>query len=276
MSNMVFSSQFIEETLNIEFHKNWAEKNLQFLRTPHAFLSSFPRSGNGWIRLVLATTFLELIETDIKKLDICHKNMETGVKYSCLTVNSCDYSIEEIFPDIYHLDIKAHYETMSDSVKRLNIPSKLIKTHHIVDCHSTKTIFLFREPMPCLTSAALYFNRPAITASPYLVDETIEYLAEFYQSMLIHYIDQFQKFPGNILFVNHEKLFKNGTSEVKRILEFLEIDVSLNCLENILIQFPFKSTYEKKIEAHVGAMVKEKMASIHQSEYAEALELANI
>ena len=202
--------------------------------------------------------------------------MGAGVKYSCLTINGCDYSIEEIFPDIYHLDWETHYVKMSDPVKSLSIPVKLIKTHHAVDCCSTKTIFLFREPLSCLTSAALYLNRSEIEDNPISINETVQYLTDFYSSMLIHYIEQSKKNPQNILFVNHGKLVDQGIFEIERIANFLELNIPLIRLEKILQYFPFQSTYEKEVEIYETATVVDKITKIRENEYLKAFQLSEL
>jgi len=273
---MSFSSAFIESTLNKDFQNKWAEENSEFLNTPHAFLSSFPRSGNGWVRLILASAFLRPNDVDVNKLSIRYRNMERGMKYSCLATENSEYSIEEIFPDIYHLNLKSHYSLMSDTVKSLEIPIKLIKTHHIVNSHSTKTIFLFREPLACLTSAALFFNKNKLEEDPASINSTIQYLEKFYSEMLAHYLNQSKENPQNILFVSHKNMLNRGVFEIERIFNFLGIKMLLSHLDNIFQCFPFKSTYAKAFEKYMTNKTKEEIIMLSRNEYSEAERLSNL
>lgn len=271
---MPFSSKFIEETLDLEFHRNWATTYHSLLKTPSAFLSSFPRSGNGWVRLTLAAIFLQMNKVDVEKLRLTYKDLGSGLKYSCLTDGQHTYSIEEIFPDIYHTDMAAHYLRMSDEVKRLTIPVKLIKTHHIVDCQSAKTIFLFREPLPCLTSAALFLNRDEIENSPEQINHTVLYLARFYSAMLSHYLEQYERFPDHCFFLNHNTIFNRGAREIKRVLNFLNLQVELDQLELVLKQFPFKSTYDRNLETYITDAVRKQVQQQIEEKYAIAVSIA--
>ncbi|NEP41226.1 MAG: hypothetical protein F6K35_19155 [Okeania sp. SIO2H7] len=274
---MLFSSKFVENTLNLNFHKDWEQKNALFIKEPHAFLSSFPRSGNGWLRLVLAACLLGLTkEVDISSTNLIRKTTENDVKFVCLNYGSNNYDLEDIFPDIYHMKPETHYELMSANVKSLHIATKLIKTHHIVDCKERKTIFLFREPLSCLTSASLLLNKEEINANPERVNETIVYLLKFYNRMLSHYLEQHSNYPGNCIFIHHQSITNKPIPDIIRIFDFLEIKTDRNVIEQVVKQFPFKSGYDKAVKEFISEGTKYYIKETIQNNYDRAVKLSAI
>ncbi|MDY6802578.1 MAG: sulfotransferase domain-containing protein [Cyanobacteriota bacterium] len=273
---MSFSSKFVEKTLELNFHQDWEQKNALFIKEPHAFLSSFPRSGNGWLRLVLAASLLGLTkEVDISSIELIRKATENGVPFVCLNSGSHNYDLEDIFPDIYHMKPEAHYELMSADVKSLNIATKLIKTHHIVDCKDRKTIFLFREPLSCLTSAALLLNKEEIDANPERVNETMVYLLKFYDRMLSHYLEQHSNHPGNCIFIHHQSITNQPIPDIIRIFDFLKIKADRNVIEQVVKEFPFKSGYDKTVKEFISESTKSYIKESIQKNYYKAVQLSS-
>ena len=279
---MSFSSKFIEDTVNLEFHKKWASNHPEIIDYPHGFLSSFPRSGNGWLRLVLTTTLLKYSGVDVQKLKIAHKKTDKGFKYSCLNSDSYNYNVEEIFPDIYHFGLE-NYDILSDQSKSLNIPVKLLKTHHIVNCQDSKTIFLFRDPLPCLVSTALLFNENNLKSNPQEINNNIIYLASFYAKMLSHYLEQYKKNTQNCIFISHKKISDNSEhmeqqkiQQISRIMNFLTIKIEPNLIGIILRQFPFKTTYDKGFQVYIDKSTKTRIKDIIQDKYDKVMEISSL
>lgn len=274
---MSFSSKFVENILNLKFHQDWEEKNARFIKEPHAFLCSFPRSGNGWLRLVLAASLLGLTKkVDISSIELIRKINEKGVQFVCLSSGSHNYDLEDIFPDIYPMQPETHYELMSADVKSLHIPTKLIKTHHIVDCREHKTIFLFREPLSCLTSASLLLNKEEINTNPERINETMVYLLNFYNRMLSHYLEQHSKYPGNCIFIHHQSITTEPIPDIIRIFNSLGIKADRDIIEQAVKQFPFKSGYDKAVKEFISESTKSDIKETIQNNYERAVELSAI
>ena len=80
---MPFTSHFIEKTVDLEFYQNWQRKNPDFFQPFPFFLCSFPRSGNGWLRLLLAAILLKSKGVDIEAFELVRKKTDRGVNYIC-------------------------------------------------------------------------------------------------------------------------------------------------------------------------------------------------
>lgn len=275
---MALSQKFIESTVDHKFHHDWEKINAVLLKSPHIFLSSFPRSGNGWVRLVLAAIILEANGIDIGPVEVIKKRTNAGVPYNYLSSGKQGYNLEEIFPNIYIFQPNTHYETMSDNVKSLNLPVKLIKTHHLVDCKFSKTIFLFREILSCLTSSSLLLNKAEIENNPRKINDTITYMAKFYKEMLEHYIHQKTKYPEHCLFLNHEVISRsrgNAISEFASVMDFLGMKVDITMIEKVLVKFPFKSGYQKNCEQYINDTTKLLIENLLGKYYERAISISN-
>lgn len=264
---MSFFSPFIENLVNINYHQTWLQNNTQFLSTPYLFLASFPRSGNGWIRLVLAAIVLETKGIDINQVKIIYKTTKNSVKYVCFALGDREYDLEDIFPDMYILNSQADLANISDEIKNLGLKTKLIKTHHIVDCSTNKTIFLFREPLHCLTSAALLLNSQEIKANPEKINETMLYFAKLYSMMLDHYLEQKQQYPVNCFFLSHQKISsKESYIELAKVTDFMGLNVKKDTIDKVLHKFPFRSNYNKKLASFVNDYTKSQIENLFYAE----------
>ncbi len=273
---MPFSSSFIESLIDINHHQNWSKKNTNFFHTPYLFLSSFPRSGNGWIRLVLAAIVLETKGIDIDRVQIIRKKTKTGVQYICFASEEKEYDLEDIFPDMYILNPQVDLANRSENVKNLNLPVILIKTHHIIDCSTKKTIFLFREPLNCLTSSALLLNSEAINNNPQTINETTVYFAKFYSQMLEHYLEQKQKYPENCFLLSHQKISgDHSVSELAKVIDFIGIKVESTTINKVLRKFPFRSGYNKKIAEAVTKTTKDDINRLLKEKYEKAITMSD-
>ncbi|MGF1542206.1 MAG: sulfotransferase domain-containing protein [Pleurocapsa sp.] len=274
---MPFSSPFIESLIEINRHQNWIKENTQLFHTPYLFLSSFPRSGNGWIRLVLAAIVLETKGIDINQVEIIRKATKGGVKYICFVLGEKEYDLEDIFPDMYILNPQeVNLTNKSEDVKRLNLPIILIKTHHIVDCSTHKTIFLFREPLNCLTSSALLLNSEAIANNPATINETMIYFAKFYRQMLEHYLEQKEKYPQNCFLLSHQKIKSDRSfSELAKVIDFIGIKVEIDTIKKVLHKFPFRSGYNKKIAEAMTDSTEEYIDRLLTAKYERAITMSD-
>ena len=272
---MSFSSPFINNLIDSNHYKIWLENNAEFFSIPYLFLSSFPRSGNGWIRLVLAAIVLQTKGIDINTVKIIRKMTETGVKYICFVSGNREYDLEDIFPDMYILNSQVKRGHTSDDVKNLNLEIKLIKTHHIIDCNDSKTIFLFRDPLNCLTSAALLLNSEEIKQNPQKINETMVYFARFYSLMLEHYLKQKQKYSANCFFLSHQKISgENSLLELVKVTNFIGLKVKQDTIEKVLQKFPFRSGYNKQLAEFVNESTKEYIRDLLKEKYEKALAIS--
>lgn len=272
---MPFTSKFIEETAKLDFYQKWKVKNSQLFETDPLFLCSFPRSGNGWVRLVLAAILLQAKGVDIDTVQLERKSTDKGVKYICFRSGETEYDIEDIFPDIYLMAQQRPASNSAEAVKSLQLPVRLIKTHHIVDCQFSKVIFLFREPLPCLTSAALLLNSDEIEKDPETINQTIIFLSKFYNQMLEFYGEQKQKYPEGCFLLSHAKISGKETFiEFEKVIKFMGFSLSDDVVQKGIKKFPFKSGYKKAYIDSIRDATREYIKEFVEPNYQKVLEFS--
>lgn len=272
---MPFKSEFIEETVQLDFYQTWKTLNSQFFQTSPLFLCSFPRSGNGWVRLVLAAILLQANGVDLNTIELVKKTTSKNVGYICFRSGEFEYDIEDIFPDIYLMDHQREEVKCAKDFQGLNLPAKLIKTHHIVDCKLSKVIFLFREPLSCLTSAALLLNSVEIEKNPYQINQTIIYLAKYYNQMLEFYLRQKQQYPERCFLLSHAKVANENTAfEFDKVVKFMKISVNHELVKKGVEKFPFKSGYQKKYIESISDYTQDLVHDLVEPNYQKVLALS--
>ncbi len=271
---MPFTSKFIEETVKLDFHQQWKVQNSQLFQKSPLFLCSFPRSGNGWVRLVLAAILLQAKGVDLDKIELVRKTTNKGVKYVCFRSGETDYDIEDIFPDIYLMNHQKPASTSVEAVQSLQLPVRLIKTHHIVDCQLSKVIFLFREPLSCLTSAALLLNSDEIQKNPDEINQSMIYLAKCYNHMLEFYCKQKQKYPEQCYLLSHVKATeKEAQLEFEKLIKFMGVLTLGNVVQKGVKKFPFKSGFKKEYIESIRDATREYIKDVVEPNYQKVLEL---
>lgn len=275
VTQVSFSSKFIEGLINGVAVERWESKNIDFVGTQQPqYLSSFPRSGNGWVRLVIAGTLLELNGIDVNSLDLKRETTDTGVNYVCFRNATEIYPLEDIFPDMYLSDFRSNKEEMAKDIRELDLQHKLVKTHHVVDTSSRKTIFLFRDPHRCLTSASLLLNKEVIENNPVMVNDTITYLAKYYDKMLESYIAQKQANVENCLFLDNAALYGDqAVVKISTAINFLGINVSESIVEKVIKKYPLKTAYNKDFEKFITDETREFTDQLIMKKYCIALKL---
>ena len=191
----------------LDFFKNESArttytKNKKNLKNNDIFLSSYPRSGNTWMRLMLADFLLQA----------------SGIP----TQTDLPVSLGQVVPDIYRDDL----DEIDD---RLKIPFRLIKTHEKYDriggfphlVQTPKIIYLFRNPHQTLLSYSK-FNKKDPDRFCAIA------LSEWCKNIQTH-IRAKQLESKDILFISYECLKENPIDTLTRVLNFtgLSLDSSM-------------------------------------------------
>ncbi len=139
------------------------------------FLASFPRSGNGWLRTLVAALLLRRHGVDLSgafSTSVTEPGSE--VEFSAIQCGARVYNVEGLLPDIYYL--KANVGVFEQYSKTFPLVPNIVKTHHVAPCgrfrclavkvseifhvESTrlfKYVILVREPIHCIASTYLLF-----------------------------------------------------------------------------------------------------------------------
>jgi len=160
------------------------------------FLISYPKSGNTWMRFLLAN-----ILTD-EKINL--------------------FNLGRIIPDIYR-------DTREDILNK--VKPKIFKTHSYFRAKYSKNkiIYLVRDPRDVAVSYYFYYKKTKKV--------NIEF-GSFFQKFMEGEIDDYgtwaenvgswigsKESSGNFLIVRYEDMLKDTLKEIKRVGEFLNLDV---------------------------------------------------
>lgn len=180
------------------------------------FLVSYPKSGNTWLRFLVANL--------LKKESVTFK------------------TIPNYIPDIYG---KTNAELMSYRRPRI------LKSHEYYDSRYKRLILVVRDPRDVLISYYHYSKKTGRISSDCSLEE---FSYDFIGGRVDPYKDWCQHFLGwhsnkkeGILVVRYEDLLSNSIFEVKRIADFLGVsDIENDELMTVIERSSFKAMRENE------------------------------
>jgi len=186
-------------------------------RNNDVFLVSYPRSGNTWVRFLLAN----LIAYD--------KNGPVDF-----------YSVHRYIPD---MQIQSHLSFL----KKLDSP-RVIKSHTEWDPGFRRVIYLLRDGRDVMVSYYHYLrNKGSFTGS--LLDFMREDDA-FPSQWTRHVSSWLDNFEGDLLLVRYEDLLANPEGELRRMADFIGLPCDKERIAFAMKYSSFKSM--KRIEQEKG------------------------
>ena len=177
------------------------------------YLASYPRSGNTWMRFLLADIMLQLMgyHTDTK----------------------LPFPVEALIPDM-HLPGKKDIE--------IKPPVNLIKTHNEYNDQQKKSLYVFRNPADSLISYYYFHLRyperkgmvsdGANTFCIRTIDEWCRHI--------ISYIKAKEKMDKSIFFVSYENMHNGLSSILKRVLNFIDLPFDVDIVDRAVNNHTFK------------------------------------
>lgn len=173
-------------------------------------LLSYPRSGNTWLRRLLANSILEA------------QQYPSSIQ--------SDIPFETVVPSIYTQSIKPpclhHYD---------DICHRIVKSHEHRDAKKHKTVYAFRNPVDTLVSWHHFVaNSPSLLQQfPWVSDLSIdEFCLNAVEGWAKH-IQQTRHYK-DILLVEYENLFQHPHQMLANILDFCSIPRSNIDLDQII------------------------------------------
>jgi hypothetical protein len=249
-------NNFLESCIDdLNFNENKV-KYLNFDVYNTNMLLSFPRSGNGWVRVILSTLFAIDRDAyfninDLDSLTTLPLINDEGVKTSILGYrNEIGIPIDTYVPDIYQYEKTVSQLKKSTDGSFLNVsPKNVFKTHHL-DSEVTNLQsygIIIREPKTCVLSAALLLEENLLQRPQDQINFCVEYYLDAYIKYLEKYLEINKKGKAYFIFqsepeiglskwVNNEIYKKSGD---RLVVEQL--------IKRIVAHFPLKTTFNKDI-----------------------------
>lgn len=174
-------------------------KNRSLIKSNDIVLLSYPRSGNTWLRRLLANSILES-------------------QKSLISIQS-DIPFETVIPSIYTQSLEP-----SCLHNYQDISQRIIKSHEHRDAKGRRTIYLMRNPVDTLVSWYHFVcgSPKLLNQFPWIQDLSIdEFCLNAVEGWAKH-IQQTRKYE-NILLVEYENLFQYPNQVLGEILSFCGI-----------------------------------------------------
>ena len=209
----------------------------------HAFLCSFPRSGNSWTRrLLLNYCFFSNGEIKEKFEKVLIHDEKKKVNAPGFKINGEVYKLDNLFSETNIMlsqgGLKKTDGVDHAGVSELNLPILIIKTHQFFDNHESKTVYLKRERLASIIS---YYRLIFREIEDDLVEK--EHF-NFYVRKIAEIEEEFGEMIDNrsnreaSLVVNYEDLVGNTWDAMKEIIEYLELELDEEALQRTLQAVP--------------------------------------
>jgi len=169
------------------------------------FLVSFPKSGNTWLRFIIANL--------ISNKEITFKN------------------IDEFVPDCY----TSHQIIDSKKSKRI------IKSHNTYFKYYPKSIYIYRDYRDVLVSYYLYqtaLNHFNGSIDEFITSKALNTPFNSWKTHLKNALNQQQQHPETILLIAYEELLQNPHNIIKQIIEFCNI-TPVQAIEDVIKKSEF-------------------------------------
>lgn len=164
------------------------------------FLVSYPKSGNTWLRFIIAN----LIHID-----------HTTVSFS---------NIERLVPDIY--------KNRDQDLLQLSSP-RILKSHECFDYRYPKVIYIVRDPRDVAVSYYYYLIKVQKITEDYPLDSWIEPFVEGkFNSWFGSWSENVESWLStennnkNLLLIRYEDMLSNSFREVSKIASFLNFNTN--------------------------------------------------
>lgn len=184
------------------------KRNRLNLTDRDVIILSYPRSGNTWMRYMIADIILQA--------------------HGFQTDSDLPIDFDRVIPSIYKHEIATHID------ERIQLPYRIIKSHEFIDAENRKFIYTFRRPTDSLCSFYHYLrNHPHnpdkqelalnLSIEEFCSQEVDEWIKHLEKALSLHSIKENHK---NICWVCYEKLHEYPQAALKSVIRFLELDES--------------------------------------------------
>ena len=210
------------------------ELNREYLFPSDKILLSHPRSGNTWTRHLIADLILQ------------HLGFETATE---LPVDHAS-----IIPTIYS-------QNVGNSVdNRIDLPYRLIKSHHHQDAKGRQFIYVFRQPGDVLCSyyrfimakqnpkqeskfLSVSFN-PNISIDEFCLRNINNWKKHIFQALY-----RYEQDPKDVVWICYERLHENPIPTLNHLINFLGLDRRSISLEKTVENHSFKNRFSVLLKA---------------------------
>lgn len=245
-------NNFIESCINeLSFNSSkLASFDLDFSDVD--LLLSYPRSGNGWIRYIIALYYVKYVDglVEIEKESFNTINLKdlTGVSTIGLSVEDGNFLPLDLYlPDIYqYLNVRDSLSADVDNILKTKMPHSIFKTHHLMSCPDSfnSCAAIVRNPYYCAPSAALLLEGDLSKKGK----EEVEAVVEYYFGVLVLFFESYLKMKdANNFFLLNLDDPSCGLGEWLGSLTNTPSEVVEERVLDIVSLYPHKSGFDKQV-----------------------------
>lgn len=201
-----------------------ADQNREKLAANDIILLSYPRSGNTWTRYLLADLILQ--------------------SHGFETTTDLPINFANIIPTTYSQDISKEIDSS------LNLPYRIVKSHHFQDLGSRKCIYVFRRAEDVLCS---YYHFVSAKKNPLIeaqfmpvfyyrnisVDEFCQKNIQTWKRHVGKILKKLKDNPEKIALVCYEDLHKKTPETLRCLASFLGLSVNDAAIERAIENHAF-------------------------------------
>ena len=172
--------------------------NIEAVEPQDVFIAGFPKSGNTWLQLLVASMLFDFKPETMP-----------------------DTLVQELVPDLH---FKRHYKRF--------LSRMAFKTHDLPRKRYLRVISIIRDGRDALCS---YRHYNEVLGVQHSLDEMIDFGSGLFPCRWHEYVQAWEENPFNAerLVVRYEDLKRRCASELSRIAEFLEVELSRSRLEEL-------------------------------------------
>lgn len=190
------------------------------------FLIAYPKSGNTWVRVLLA--------------NLLNTNPELEIAF---------HNVGDFIPDSHNRDQRKYIIRKDSGFNTL--PIQVVKSHDSYKGYfkDKKVIYLLRNGSNVIPSFFHYINARAkqpVTFKDILSGKASHSFGSWYT----HVFSWLKAKPKSLLFIQYEKLREQPQEELRRISEFLQLPVDEQRMEEAIRRSDFKEM--KRLEEKHG------------------------
>ncbi|QLE86082.1 hypothetical protein FLM48_14015 [Shewanella sp. Scap07] len=221
-------------------------------------LISFPRSGNGWVRIVLGVYHAIASDKHFSLAELSQFKTyslfdKTGIKTSVFGLKEeKEIPLDFYIPDLYQYDRlkRKRQEFLTPSIVDVTtLP--IYKTHHLCPFGASYQSIgiIVREPEASVLSASLLMEPDLLSMS----DAEIHEIVSYYLSAYIKYLDNYQQLyhAGKVNLIFHDTVVDDLTAWITKMYPASDKRDVKSTLSAIVTKFPLRSGFNKEIKSRV-------------------------
>lgn len=199
---------------------NWQERylaNTKLLGDADIHLASFPRSGNTWVRYMLADLFTRLV------MGRPAKDLELP------------QTLARFVPDIYVRDLRLYRRHQGSYTS--GAPFYVVKSHELWTPDIRRAVYILRKPEDSLLSY-WHFQREWMNPGMEIaLDDHVRHFLSAWTHHVQSYLDFAKNHTEDCLILSYETMRQDSVISLSQIVQFMNVSADKAMIEDVARRF---------------------------------------